>query len=77
MVKLTMIMVVVVVGRCPGVRWNNTSSLLTPHTNHMSPIRVGIIEMASVDVIDVLVQNVTSSGLQINFYFNIQNVCYT
>jgi hypothetical protein len=46
--------------------------LLTPHTYYMSPIRVGIIvfpEMASVYVIDVLVYNVTSSGLQINFYF--------
>jgi len=72
MVKIT---VVLMVG--PGsVRWNNTSSLLT---SHMSPIRVGIIvlpDIASVYVIDVLVHkdhNVTSSGLVIKFYFDIQN----
>jgi len=46
----------------------------------MSAIRVGIIvlpDIASVYAIDVLVLNVTSSGLRIKFYFDIQNVRYT
>jgi hypothetical protein len=34
-------------------------------------------DIASVYVIDVLVYNVTSSGVLIKFYFDIQNACYT